>query len=137
MIVPQPKDLTPADTSSYDKPALAEAIRAYHDRVDEIVMPIDPAEAEVAVEVNNAHDPSIPPLSVGYALYGGIYRDVYLWSRAPIHVRDFENRTNLDTAYPDATLETSVSVRNSGRTRASVGVTLEIFDAAGKEEEAD
>ena len=42
VIVPQPKDLTPADTSSYDKPALAEAIRAHHDRVDEIVMPIDP-----------------------------------------------------------------------------------------------
>ena len=48
MIVPQPKDLTPADTSSYDKPALAEAIRAYHDRVEEIVMPIEPSEAEVA-----------------------------------------------------------------------------------------
>ena len=48
VIVPQPKDLTPADTSSYDKPALAEAIRAYHDRVDEIVIPIDPGEADVA-----------------------------------------------------------------------------------------
>ncbi len=48
VIVPQPKDLTPADTSSYDKPALAEAIRAQHGSVDEIVIPIDPSEAEVA-----------------------------------------------------------------------------------------
>ncbi|HTP07269.1 MAG TPA: glycoside hydrolase family 3 protein [Anaerolineae bacterium] len=48
VIVPQPKDLTPADTSSYDKPALAEAIRAYHDRVEEIVMPIEPTEADIA-----------------------------------------------------------------------------------------
>jgi beta-N-acetylhexosaminidase len=48
VIVPQPKDLTPADTSSYDKPALAAAIRAYHDRVEEIVMPIEPGEADVA-----------------------------------------------------------------------------------------
>jgi beta-N-acetylhexosaminidase len=48
VIVPQPKDLTPADTSSYDKPALADAIRAYHDRVEEFVMPIEPTEAEVA-----------------------------------------------------------------------------------------
>jgi beta-N-acetylhexosaminidase len=48
VIVPQPKDLTPADTSSYDKPALAEAIRAYHARVEEIVMPIEPTDAEVA-----------------------------------------------------------------------------------------
>jgi beta-N-acetylhexosaminidase len=48
VIVPQPKDLTPADTSSYDKPALADAIRAQHGRVDEVVIPIDPSEAEVA-----------------------------------------------------------------------------------------
>ena len=48
VIVPQPKDLTPADTSSYDKPALADALRAYHDRVEEIVMPIEPSEADVA-----------------------------------------------------------------------------------------
>jgi beta-N-acetylhexosaminidase len=54
VIVPQPQDLTPADTSSYDKPALAEAIRAYHDRVEELVMPIDPAEAEVAALADRA-----------------------------------------------------------------------------------
>jgi beta-N-acetylhexosaminidase len=48
VIVPQPKDLTPADTSSYDKPALADAIRAQHGNVDEIVIPIDPGEAEIA-----------------------------------------------------------------------------------------
>jgi len=48
VIVPQLKDLTPADTSSHDKPALAEALRAYHDRVEELVMPNDPTEAEVA-----------------------------------------------------------------------------------------
>jgi beta-N-acetylhexosaminidase len=48
VIVPQPKDLTPADTSSYDKPALADAIRTQHGNVDEIVIPIDPNEAEVA-----------------------------------------------------------------------------------------
>jgi beta-N-acetylhexosaminidase len=54
VIVPQPEDLTPADTSSYDRPALAAAIRAYHDRVEEIAMPIDPAEAEVAALADRA-----------------------------------------------------------------------------------
>jgi beta-N-acetylhexosaminidase len=54
VIVPQPKDLTPADTSSYDKPALAEALRAYHDRVEEIVMPIEPSETEVAALADRA-----------------------------------------------------------------------------------
>jgi beta-N-acetylhexosaminidase len=52
VLVPQPKDLTPADTSSYDKPALAEAIRAYHDRVEEIVMPLEPSEAEIAAAID-------------------------------------------------------------------------------------
>jgi beta-N-acetylhexosaminidase len=52
VIVPQPKDLTPADTSSYDKPALAEAIRAYHDRVEEVVTPIEPTEADVAAVID-------------------------------------------------------------------------------------
>ncbi len=56
VVVPQPKDLTPADTSSYDKPALAEAIRTYHDRVTEFVMPIDPTEAEVAALVDRLAD---------------------------------------------------------------------------------
>jgi beta-galactosidase len=32
----------------------------------------------IAVMVSNAQDHTIPPLSVGYALYGGIYRDVRL-----------------------------------------------------------
>jgi beta-N-acetylhexosaminidase len=52
VIVPQPKDLTPADTSSYDKPALAAAIRAYHDRLTEIVIPIEPSEADVAAVID-------------------------------------------------------------------------------------
>jgi beta-N-acetylhexosaminidase len=52
VIVPQPQDLTPADTSSYDKPALAEAMRAQHGHVDEVVIPIDPGEAEVAALVD-------------------------------------------------------------------------------------
>ncbi len=39
----------------------------------------------IAVQVDNSHDPFIPPLSVGYALYGGIYRDVWLVSTDSLH----------------------------------------------------
>jgi len=39
----------------------------------------------IAVSVSNAHDPYIPPLSVGYALYGGIYRDVNMVFTSPVH----------------------------------------------------
>jgi beta-N-acetylhexosaminidase len=48
VVVPLPRDLTPADTSSYVKPKLAESLRVYHPRVDEIPIPIDPGEQELA-----------------------------------------------------------------------------------------
>lgn len=47
-IVPRPADLTPADTSSYDLPPLAEALRRQHHAVDEAVVPLDPAPSDVA-----------------------------------------------------------------------------------------
>jgi beta-N-acetylhexosaminidase len=51
VVVPLPQDLTPADTSSHVKPKLAESLRAYHPRVNEIPIPIDPGEAELAETV--------------------------------------------------------------------------------------
>lgn len=41
----------------------------------------------IALQVDNSHDQNIPPLSVGYALYGGIYRDVWLIITNPVHVK--------------------------------------------------
>ncbi len=46
-IVPRPADLTPADTSSYIRPALGAALRTHHAAVDEFVIPLDPSDAEV------------------------------------------------------------------------------------------
>jgi beta-N-acetylhexosaminidase len=46
VIVPTPQDLTPADTSSYIQPKLAESIRAYHTRTDEFNIPYAPSEQE-------------------------------------------------------------------------------------------
>jgi len=39
----------------------------------------------LAIMVDNSHDPVIAPLSIGYALYGGIYRDVWLIETNNIH----------------------------------------------------
>ncbi len=44
-----------------------------------------PTENLIAVQVNNAHDEFLPPLSVGYASYGGIYRDVWLIATNDLH----------------------------------------------------
>lgn len=48
VIVPKPLDLTPADTSSYIQPQLAESIREFHARADEFVIPYSPGEQESA-----------------------------------------------------------------------------------------
>ena len=39
-----------------------------------------------AVEVDNAHDPDIPPLSADFTFFGGIYRDVSLLLTDKVHV---------------------------------------------------
>lgn len=48
VIVPAPQDLTPADTSSYERVALADALREYHSHVDEVVVSINPSTQEIA-----------------------------------------------------------------------------------------
>jgi beta-galactosidase len=63
----------------------------------------------------------------------GIFRDVYLWSAALTHVRDFEFRTNFDQARRDATLSATAIVSNRGPSSASTSVALQLFDANGRE----
>jgi len=46
VVVPAPQDLTPADTSSYVMPGLADALRVYHPRVDEMRISFAPGEEE-------------------------------------------------------------------------------------------
>jgi beta-N-acetylhexosaminidase len=48
VVVPQPIDLTPSDTSSYVICTLAQALRQYHPTVDEFVVPHAPSDADVA-----------------------------------------------------------------------------------------
>jgi beta-N-acetylhexosaminidase len=45
--VPRPENLTPADTSSYVKPVLADALRRYHPRVDEFSFGMSPSAEEI------------------------------------------------------------------------------------------
>jgi beta-galactosidase len=62
----------------------------------------------------------------------GIFRDVYLWSTASQHVRDFEIRTDLDESCRDATMKVKASVTNATDAAAAASLTLELLDAAGK-----
>ncbi|MHC4503021.1 MAG: beta-galactosidase, LacZ type [Planctomycetota bacterium] len=62
----------------------------------------------------------------------GIYRDVYLFSVADLHVRDFMVRTPLDERYRDARFELDVKVRNNGGAAARAGVEAELLDPSGR-----
>jgi beta-N-acetylhexosaminidase len=48
VVTPALADLTPADTSSYERCALGEAVRRYHGRTDELLIAADPPPTEVA-----------------------------------------------------------------------------------------
>lgn len=56
----------------------------------------------------------------------GIYRDVYLWSTAKSHIRDFTVVTDLDDQYKDAVLKVGAELTHPARK-----VELELFDASG------
>jgi beta-N-acetylhexosaminidase len=48
VIIPQPRDLTPADTSSYVRPSLAQALRRWFGQVDEFIVPHAPQPDDIA-----------------------------------------------------------------------------------------
>lgn len=56
VVVPVPQNLTPADTSSYVLPKLADSIRTYHPRVDEIRIPFAPGEQERGAALQKLQD---------------------------------------------------------------------------------
>jgi beta-galactosidase len=49
----------------------------------------------------------------------GIYRDVYLYARAPTHIADFSFRTELDEDYRDALLHVTTHLRHLGPSASS------------------
>lgn len=61
--------------------------------------------------------------------FGGIFRDVTLFSTPEVHLRDFFVLPSLDDDYRDGTLTVSASVRNSGEIAAQGWrVGLELLD---------
>jgi beta-galactosidase len=62
----------------------------------------------------------------------GIYRDAYLWSAPPVHVRDFTVTTEFDAGYRDATLSIKAKVHNYGAAETGgYRLTTMLYDAAG------
>jgi beta-N-acetylhexosaminidase len=54
VVLPRPSDLTPADTSSYERPVLAEMLRRYHPTVDQIDVPTNPGPSDIGAVLQQA-----------------------------------------------------------------------------------
>ena len=88
----------------------------------------------LAVRVDNAHDPDIPPLDADFTFYGGIYRDVWYLSTDEVHIDVMDHAAPgifVDT--PEA-LDSGASVRvrgavvNESSSNRTVTVRSEILD---------
>jgi beta-N-acetylhexosaminidase len=65
LVMPHPQDLTPADTSSYIRPALAGALRRYYAHVDELTVPHKPQEQDIAAVLEQVRNGRYSALVLG------------------------------------------------------------------------
>jgi beta-galactosidase len=92
---------------------------------------VKPGKNLMAVEVYRFSDGSYLENQDMFHL-SGIYRDVYLWSTAKQHIRDFEVHTDLDAHYRDAILNIKAAIMNYAENPASGSVSVDLLDPAGK-----
>jgi len=92
----------------------------------------------IAVQVDNSHDNYIPPLSVGYALYGGIYRDVWLLATDQVHFNILDHASSgIFVSTPEVSKEKAVidikgTIVNQSHESRKLKVISRIMDNHGK-----
>ncbi len=91
---------------------------------------VRPGENVLAVEVYRFSDGSYMEDQDFWRL-SGIFRDVELVARAPVHVRDFYARTTFDAQYRDAHLNVNAKVSNAGASEEKFTLQAKLFDARG------
>jgi beta-galactosidase len=90
---------------------------------------ISPGPNVLAVEVYRWSDGSYLEDQDMFRL-SGIFRDVYLWSTADRHIRDFEIRTDAGPARRNATMTVAVTVAERPR---GATVSVRLLDAEGSD----
>src|SRR5262249_3753911 len=76
----------------------------------------------LAVKVNNAFHPDVPPLECDFTVGGGLYRQVWLISTDPLHVSPPADAADL---------RVTTRLRNDGSNPRAATVLTEILDHAG------
>ena len=92
---------------------------------------LKPGENLLAAEVYRFTDGSYLECQDFWRM-SGIFRDVVLWSTAPVHVADLRVTTDLDAQYRDATLKLELTVGNATATEQPFTAEASLLDASGK-----
>jgi beta-galactosidase len=85
---------------------------------------LNKGENTIAVEVYRWSDASWLEDQDGIRL-SGIFRDVFMYSKPKVNLRDFKVETNLDSNYKDANLSVNVDLHNYNTTTTGSAFTLE------------
>jgi beta-N-acetylhexosaminidase len=135
VVTPAPRDLTPADTSSYVTPTLAAALRAHHGAVDEVVTSHPPAPGEIAALRKRAADWAVIVIGTINAGPGSAQVDlVETLSEAGAPVVTVALRTPWDLAsYPRSTTH---ACTYSIHRESMDALAAALFGASGRPAEA-
>ncbi len=100
--------------------------------ISEVLQP--DAENSIRIEVDNSHNPDIPPLDADFNFYGGIYRDLWLITTPKVHFETANEATgNLLIHTPEVSeqvgkLEIETSIVNNSAENKRSEVRIDIFD---------
>lgn len=76
----------------------------------------------VEVQVDNSHNAAIPPLSADFTFYGGLYRDVYVVYKEPVHISLADHGSN----------GVYVSTPKVSAEKAEISLKIMLDNASGK-----
>lgn len=63
----------------------------------------------------------------------GIFRDVYISAKPPVHIRDYQVETDLDDTFTNADLKLNFEISNqSTQAISNYGIDVKLFDDTGK-----
>ena len=93
---------------------------------------------KLVIQVDNSHNPQIPPLSADFTFFGGIYRDVYLMIREPVHLSVLDHASGgvyvstPKVSREQASVEVRTLVNNYESSRKNLLLRQTVYDPLGK-----
>ena len=96
----------------------------------DITRQLRPGQNTIAVEVYRWSDGSYLE-DQDFWRMSGIFRDVTLVARTPVHLRDFQVKTSFDPAYQNATFKLNATVQNLDARSDAAMLEAKLLDASG------